>query len=109
MKTMEFGHGHFTGQPYARCECGWTCVYWDDETDLIHVCDNRFQNGDRICLVTNTKNGQTFTYGTFDSYSECDDNGAYVRFDDPSLGAETYVTLSDLTHVCEGENNGDLA
>ena len=39
MKTMEFGHGRLTGQPYARCECGWTCVYWEDEIDLIHECE----------------------------------------------------------------------
>ena len=46
MKTMEFGHGRLTGQPYARCECGWTCVYWEDETDLIHECEG--ENNDDL-------------------------------------------------------------
>ena len=36
---IEFGRGRLTGQPYAQCmDCGWMCVYWEDNEDLEHEC-----------------------------------------------------------------------
>lgn len=86
MKTMEFGHGHLTGQPYARCECGWTCVYWEDEIDLIHECEHRSS----CCNAPET-------------WLDCDQHP----------NDECYATRCDecwnITYRDCEENNGDLA
>lgn len=38
--AWEFGRGHFTGQPYARCtQCGTVSVYWEDVEELEQVCE----------------------------------------------------------------------
>lgn len=33
-----FGLSHFGGNPYAKCVCGYTSVYWEEEGDLTHDC-----------------------------------------------------------------------
>lgn len=38
--VWEFGRGHFTGAPFARCcRCGSVSVYWEDLEDLRQVCE----------------------------------------------------------------------
>jgi len=55
-----------------------------------------FKAGDRVRHVWMQEHGEVHNYGTFASHAEEDSDGAYVQFDDPKKGAETYVSKSDL-------------
>lgn len=55
-----------------------------------------FRAGDRVRYVTADKYGETHDYGTFATHAKDDPEGAYVQFDNPKKGAETYVNKSDL-------------
>jgi hypothetical protein len=38
MSDMTLCVAPFTGAAYWKCECGWKCHYWEDESDLAHDC-----------------------------------------------------------------------
>lgn len=60
------------------------------------VSAKSFKAGDRVRYVVSSRYGETHDYGTFATHSKEDPDGAYVQFDDPKKGAETYVRKSDL-------------
>lgn len=60
-----------------------------------------FKAGDRVRHVWMQEHGEVHNYGTFATHAQEDPDGAYVQFDDPKKGPETYVSKSDLKHFGE--------